>query len=245
MSQDNESELVQHPHRMRLWGWPGSLEFPPLCPNCGATALRRIDYSKVFRHADDSDGPNTYVVTEVSVPFCDTCIAQHHAEMPVPNQWATLLSGFGGSGDMIGAVVFGIAAAFTGYHALDELLHLRMLNAGLLTALTLFLGFIVRTMVKSEWSNTAYLRVPDQTSVTKAFDFSDSTGGAFEAVRFLCTMRDAGFATAFRDLNLQREYRPDSPRALADQKVAKRKFRFWAAVMAAIALYFMVKDWLH
>jgi hypothetical protein len=57
-------------------------------------------------------------------------------------------------------------------------------------------------------------------------------------------MRDAGFAAAFKEINHQRAYRPSSPRAQADQQVAKRKFRLWVAFVVAIALYFIVKDWL-
>ncbi len=182
MSQDNESELAPHPHQLRLWGTPGGLSFPSLCPNCGASAMQRITYSKVFRRVLDSDTPNSYVVTSVSVPFCDPCTAQHRAETPTPSIWITLLSSFGGGGDMIGAVVLGIAAAFTGYHAIAELLHLRLLNFVLLSVLTLVIGLFVRAQYKFAWQDTEYLRVPPQSRVTLAFDFSDSTGGAFESV---------------------------------------------------------------
>ncbi len=57
-------------------------------------------------------------------------------------------------------------------------------------------------------------------------------------------MRDAGFAAAFKQLNRAREFQPGSPEAIADQRAAQRKFRFWATVIVAIALYFMVKDFL-
>jgi hypothetical protein len=242
MAQDNESELAPHPHSLRLWGSPGGVNFPPLCPNCGATATQRITYSKVFRRVLDSESPNSYVIASASVPFCDPCIAQHRADTPTPNFWSTLLSSFGGGGDMIGAVVLGLAAAFTGYNAIAELLHLRLLNFALLSMLTLVIGLFARGQYRFAWQDTEYLRVPPQTSVTLAFDFSDSTGGAFESVRFLCTMRDAGFAAAFKQLNRENEYRPGSAEAVADQRAARRKFTFWAIVMVAIALYFLVKD---
>jgi hypothetical protein len=242
MAQDSESELAPHPHSVRLWGTPGGLNFPPLCPNCGATATQRITYSKAFLRILDSETPNSYVVTSASVPFCDPCIAQHRAETPTSGIWITLLSSFGGGGDMIGAVVLGVAAAFTGYHAIAELLHLSLLNFAVLSVVTLVIGLFARAQYKFAWQVTEYLRVPPQTRVTLAFDFSDSTAAPFEAVKFLCTMRDAGFAAAFKQLNCESEFRPGSPEAVADQRAGQRKFRFWTIVIVAIAFYFLMKD---
>jgi hypothetical protein len=175
------------------------------------------------------------------VPFCDPCIAQHRAETPTPDFRSTLLSSFGGGGDMVGAVVMGLATAFTGFNAIAGLLHLNLDKFGSFSLMTLIFGFIARFTFKQAWEQTEYLRVAPQTSVTLAFDFSDSTGGAFESVRFLCTMRDAGFAAAFKQLNRESEFQPGSPQAVADQRAAQRKFRFWTIVVA-IGLYFFVKD---
>jgi hypothetical protein len=159
----------------------------------------------------------------------------------MPSIWTTLLSSFGGGGDMVGAVILGLATAFTAYHAIAELLHLRLLNFALLSVLTLVIGLVVRVQCKLAWQETEYLRVPPQTRVTLAFDFSDSTAASFESVRFLCTMRDAGFAAAFKQLNREIEFQPDSPEAVADQRAAQRKSRFWTIVIVAIALYCWVK----
>jgi hypothetical protein len=166
MTQDNESELAPHPHHLRLWGAPGDLNFPPLCPNCGAPPTQRLAYSKVFRRILDSDALNSFVVTSVSVPFCDPCITQHRAETQPPSLWVTLLSGFGGGGDMLGAVGLGAATAFTGYHALAGLLHLSLRDFAMFSVLTLVFGSIAWYQCKVAWHDTEYLRVPPQTRVT-------------------------------------------------------------------------------
>jgi hypothetical protein len=107
--------------------------------------------------------------------------------------------------------------------------------------MTLIFGFLARITYKSAWQETEYLRVPPQTRVTLAFDFSDSTAAPFESVKFLCTMRDAGFAAAFKQLNRESEFQTGSTEAVADKRAAQRKSRFWTIVIVAIALYFWVR----
>src|SRR5258705_8194540 len=99
--QGNASELAPHPHRFTLRGAASSLQFPPLCPNCGSAAADRLTYAKVFRHTD-SDGPTRYVVSSIAVPFCDACIARHRAQEVKRTLTSDLVSAFA-TMDMLGA----------------------------------------------------------------------------------------------------------------------------------------------
>lgn len=174
------SELVPHAHRMTLWGSPSTLDFPPICPNCGNAAANRVSYSKVFQRSSDSDTPVGHVVIRVAVPFCDDCIAQHRAQTSSASLVQTVLSSFA-TGDM-------------------------------------------------------------QTSVTQAFDYSDSKAAPFESDKFTCTMRDERFAAAFRDLNRQFEFDPNSLAAVDDRRAARREFWTVGVVVAAIALFFLIRE---
>jgi hypothetical protein len=244
MSQDNESDLAPHPHRIRLHCALGGVRFPPLCANCGADATQRLRCTKAFRRATGDDTPDSHVVSSMEVPYCDACIARHQAETKPPSVSTTLLSGFGAGGDMLGAVALGIAAVFTGYLALTELFRARWSACALFAGISLVFGLLARLQAKTAWQNTAHLRVLPQSSVTLAFDFGDCSAGPFETERFLCTMRDARFAAAFNELNRDLEYRPDSAVAMAEQRAGQRKLWLWALVFVVVAVLFEIRNYL-
>src|SRR2546430_14486387 len=70
--------LAQSAHRLELVGPLEDLEFPALCPACGAKATGALDVRKVFLNTDAEDP--RHVLGEVRVPFCSSCIAQHEQE---------------------------------------------------------------------------------------------------------------------------------------------------------------------
>ena len=239
----DESELAPHAHRMLLWGAPGAAQFPPLCPNCGSAASTNLSYSKGFRRSSGSDTPDSRVVISVSVPFCDDCIARHRAEMRSPGLLANVLSSFS-SGNMFAAAGLGAAAAFTAYHALDELLQGRASHFAVFGGLTGVFGLLAWFQGKLAWRDTEYFRVPAPTTVTKAFDYSDNEPAPFESARFTCTMRDERFAAAFRSLNRHLEYQHGSTAAQADRRSANRQAWIVGIVVAALALFFAARDFL-
>lgn len=241
MPQQRDSELAPHAHRMVLWGSPSTLDFPPLCPNCGKAAANRISYAKVFERSSDSDTPVSHVVIPVAVPFCDDCIAHHRAQTPITSLVQTIGSSFA-TGDMFAALGFGAAALFTLRHALGELLPLRASHFAMFAVLTLAFGLLAWFQGRQAWAKTQHLRVVPQTAVTRAFDFSDVAAAPFESDRFSCTMRDERFATALRDLNRRREFDPHSPEAAADRRAARREFWTVGFFVAAIALFFLIRD---
>ena len=239
-SQDNASELAPHPHRLTLRGRAAGADFPPLCPNCGSAAAHRIEYAKVFRHSD-SDGPTRYVVSSVSVPFCDSCIASHRAQEVKPTLAGNVLSSFA-TMDMLGAVFPAIAAVFLAWLALGDVLHGRGTRFLVELGIGAVFALIAWGQGRAVWEQTDYLRVPPQTDVTKAFDFSDDSASTFEAARFICTMRNDRFANAFRILNIDREWLPNSPEAVAERRRSNRLVWIVGIVIAVFAVWDVLRD---
>ncbi len=238
--QDNASELAPHQHRYTLSGRLSSLQFPPLCPNCGSAAKKPLTYAKVFRQPD-SDGPTRYVVTSIAVPFCDTCIARHRAQEEKRTMTSDLISSFA-TMDMLGAVFPALAALFLLYLALGDLFHARATRVLVELGIGAVFGLIAWAQSRAVWDQTQRFRVPPQSDVTIAFDFSDDTASAFESARFMCTVRHAAFADAFRVLNAGREYLPNSPQAQAERRRSNRMLWVFGALLAAFALWSVLRD---
>lgn len=214
-----EPERPPNEHVMLLWGNLGDARFPPLCPNCGNAATDTLKLSKIFWRSSGEE--STQVVISVSVPFCGDCIAGHQAESPASASRFDLLSSL--NGEMIGAAMVGVVAAWTGYHAAVELFHRRMDIFMVFAALCAVFALIANFLCRSAWRATEGHRVRPQTTVTRAFDYSDNDPPPFESPRYECTMRDARFAAAFRALNRHLEYRHDSPGARTDRRHADRE----------------------
>lgn len=229
-----DSEVVAHAHRFTLQGSPGSLSFPPLCPNCGGSASAEIEYAKVFQRVH-SDAPTEHIVTSVRVPICGPCAAIHHEQAAPPSRLSRVLSSFA-TGEMLGAVFPAMAALFVVYLTLKQLIKGRFGVAVIFMALAAFFAVIAWSQRRHVWRATEHLRVAPPTEMTTAFDFSDDIAPAFESPRFVCTMRNERFAKDFITLNRQLEYRADSTSAAADRKKASRTMWLVGAVVLALAL---------
>jgi len=238
--QGNVSELAPHPHRLTLRGTARGTQFPPLCPNCGGAATDRLTYEKVFCHAD-SDGPTRYVVSSIAVPFCGACIARHRAQEVPRTLMSDLVSSFA-TMDMLGAVFPALGALFLVYLALGDLFHGRATRMLMELGIGAVFGLIAWAQANAVWQQTARFRVPPQSDVTIAFDFSDDTAPAFESARFVCTMRNTAFANAFRALNIEHEYLPASPQAQAERRRSNRLLWIFGALLAAFALWSVLSD---
>ena len=241
--QDNSSELAAHPNRLALRGSPGDAVFPPLCPNCGGSAIRNIEYAKVFRHID-SDGPTRYTVSWVAVPFCGPCIARHRAQAAKPSLSLDLISSFA-TLDMLGAVFPAMAALFLAWLALGDVLHGRGTRFLMELGIGAVFALIAWAQGWAVWHETERFRVPPQSDVTLAFDFGDDTASAFEPARFVCTIRDLRFADAFRALNIDREWHAGSPEAVAERRRATRKMWLFGAIVAIFALWNLLRDFFN
>ena len=238
--QDDPSELQPHPHRSTLRGAPGAAAFPPLCPNCGQAAEGRIDVAKVFRQTD-SDGPTRYTVASAAVPYCGRCIATHRSVEIVPSLFDTVLSSFIGL-NMLGAVFPALGALFLAWLALGDIVHGRGTRFVVELGIGAVFALIAWAQGLAVWRENERFRVPPQSEVTKAFDFSGDIAPPFESARFVCTMRDARFAAAFAALNADRQYDAGSVAAVAERRRTNRLMWIGGAVLALVALWSIWKD---
>lgn len=238
--QSNASELAPHSHRFMLRGAVSDLQFPPLCPNCGSAAANPLTCAKAFRQTD-SDGPTGYTVTSISVPFCDTCIARHRAAQGKSRLVSDLISSFSTT-EMLGAVFPALAALFVLRLALGDLFQAHATRALLELVIGAAFGAIAYAQARAVWDQTEHLRVPPQSDVTIAFDFSDDTAPVFEPARFICTVRDPAFAEAFQALNVRREYLPNSPQAQAERRRSNRLLWIFGTLLAVFALWSALRD---
>jgi hypothetical protein len=241
--QDGAQGLVAHPHRFTLRDHPATWTLPNLCAACGTMAAERIVCSKVFRRTH-SDSPTEHIVSSVAVPFCAACAASHRQQTPEITTLRKVLLSFA-TAEMLGAVLPGMAAAFVVWLALKDLVNGRFLRALTMLPIAGLFGLIAWYQRRHVWRETAHLRVPAQSSVARAFDFSDDLAAVFEPPRFVCTIQDPAFAQAFESLNRDRLWIAGSPAVRAEQQAAQRKTRIGIVIFVVIALVVLLIDWFN
>jgi hypothetical protein len=210
-TQYRDRDLAPHPHRVELRGNPRRLTWPPYCPNCGAAARDRITVRKVFARGVGrrrGGGPR-YRIEGVPIPFCSTCVGLHErtAVRQTPLRRAlTYLQSF-----LIIPVIGALTMAFL---LSDAALLSDAVRAARLDDPANWLGvgvvglFVLIAVVSllAMWRDTRRYRVPPQTEVTLACDFSDDISGAFEGERRVYAIRDAGFAEELAAANRDRAW---------------------------------------
>lgn len=209
----------------------GSLEHPPLCPNCGSAAGQPLLIRKVFMYNQRDDSGWHYRIDEAAPLFCEPCIARHQAEQqPVDGldlAKSALLSELALPG--IGLTLFGL---FLLSNTAGEWLHdpggewpLLAFSAGLILA-----GW---SCFRAGWSSNARRRVPAQTEVAKAFDFGDDQTTTFQTVPRTYAIRDPACAASFAALNADR-----SAALLGPAQKRRESQHFWimAIIVAAVAV---------
>jgi len=231
--QSGADQLAPHAFRFELVAGPEPLAFPPLCPNCGRSTQRSLTYAKVFYGQPGDDWMDQRHVQHATVPFCAACITRHQAEQWQPSRFEILLSlasenllaAFGTAGVAVFVLILVPDLALRGKFSPGTLFPL---------GLALLFALISLTLVRSAWRQTAHRRVPAQTSVTTAFDFSDDISKPLEAPRHVYTVCDAAFAEPFDALNKTKVWSSGGPAAVD----AKRKDRWlvWAG-LAAIVIF--------
>jgi Flp pilus assembly protein protease CpaA len=237
MTQNIEAALAPHPHRMELWGNASGVRFPPLCANCGSPAQNRLTYKKQFIcPSGDSEVPDTVVDTLVRVPFCDPCIAKHKAEGPGPSLLANIKALLHSGASLLGTVGFGTAAAVAGFFALHNMGQGDPQLFRWLASATGFMLLLTWAMYSTLRGGTEMMRTEWQNSITQAFDFSDSKATPHRGATFVCTMRNQGFASAFRELNQSLEFDPAMPVGPATHTPTKRRFWLALCVISVLAL---------
>jgi len=184
-------------HRFELVGPLGDLEFPELCPACGAKAVGAVDIRKVFLNPDGEDP--RHVLAEVRVPFCANCITLHQQEMlqrpRVPAyRFPKIL-------DLLLVSIWGAMGIFFLYVTIGVMSKGAAMQAWILgyigIACLVFWIIGIRGAARVPW----YERVPAQTSVTSAFDFGDEKTELLEKSRRSYSIRNADFGERFAALN--------------------------------------------
>jgi hypothetical protein len=203
--------LAPNAHRLELVGAPGALAWPALCPNCGAPARERIRVGKVFMvNYQFDDLPAWYRVCRVAIPFCAGCAARHRSEQPAASAAERLLTMV--RAEMaIPMVLMGAAALFCAREAIASLPD--QVGASVMGGLGLLFALGSAACARSAWKRSERFRVPPQTSVTLACDFSDDISDPFDEQRRVYAIRDPRFAETFGDMNAQAAWDPEAPRA--------------------------------
>lgn len=234
--QTGADQLVPHQHRFEWVGGPGPLKFPPLCPNCGSAAHHTLSYTKVFYGRSGDDWMDQRELQHIKLPFCAVCVAHHEAAVWRPSLVEKALSL--ASENLLAALCTGAVALFL-LKIMPGMLPQGRIDLGSLFPVGLFVLFalISWALLRQAWRDTAHKRVPAQTGVTAAIDFSDDISKPFEPARYVYTVRDAVFATAFDALNPGKGWQAQGPAALVAERKHKRLMWLGLAALIAFALW--------
>jgi hypothetical protein len=214
-----------------LNGSPASLAYPDVCAGCGAPARTLLTIEKVFERNNGDETPRGYVIGAAYVPFCPACTARHEREVKrVGRLWRLLLCFR--SGVMISALGATLFAALMTQAALQRAVYGGARSAEVLGGLAACCALAAAGCARFAYNETRRFAVPAQTSVTRAFDFSDDRAGPSGAPRHVYRLANPTFAEAFRALNRDRHWDPASPGAV---RTARNR---WIAIalLAAAAL---------
>jgi hypothetical protein len=239
MSFDPQSRadgLAPHPHRVEVDGWHGALVMPDLCAYCGAPASERLLVQKVFTRTYGvlDDRVMEHAIAGVQVPFCPACLTRHRAEAPVLTRLQYVGSGLGSQMGLY-ALFSGAATLFCAKEAL-----VAMVGRGTVVVPAVIgglFGLMTARALRLSWGATTRLRIPEQSDITRALDFSDDMSDGYRREQRIYAIRDASFARAFRTLNRPVERIPPSPPTPAERR------RGTAAVVATVLVVGVMILW--
>jgi hypothetical protein len=185
------------------------LAFPELCPACGARATQALDIPKWFlRRYDESNDERVYA--EVRVPFCARCAEQHERERALqPDVPAYRYPGL--FEHVIPAVYIAMGLFFLSIAA--RVADKGLIFVAVLGAIGLFFLAVAIAATVGAWRVPWYERVPAQTSITSAFDYTDDESDVFQPTRRRYFIRNADFGERFAALNANKQWDPRGPEA--------------------------------
>ena len=226
IQRDAEKRLTPNPFRVELRGKPGSLTWPSVCANCGATASERIVVRKAFtRPRRMSHGRRRSGVTGFAagapVPFCSGCANEHRQTVERKSAVGNLLTALLTPMliPMAGSAYFFVVTvrAVLDNPPDDEQSQLVWALPGLMALIFVWSFF-------SSWRETTRDRIEAQTEVTRACDFSDDVSWLFDGERRIYSLRNETFARAFTDANREQVWT-----AVDDARTSRRKRITYAA----------------
>ncbi len=227
--------LTSTPVEFELIGPPSALDYPELCARCAAPASRRLLIERVFERRR-KNARWEYVVAGARVPFCEGCIAQHDCERPPISFLRRLLLCFR-AGAIIPVVTSGALAIFFASEALGAIGEDNAIAVAALTAFSSFLALIAAICLRVAWEKSRRFAVPEPSSVTAAFDFSDDLSELFDSERRRYRLANMPFAKALDRMNRGRIWD-------AASRVAKRAHRM-RTVLAVVFVVACLVVWLR
>lgn len=224
-----DHDLPVTARRIELAGTPRSLRWPAICPNCGAPASERITVRKIFRRMLPGRSLVAhwiYVVGSAAIPFCAACAARHRQCVKTPTRAEVLLR------LLVNPLMIPVvgASAFAAIIFRPAVVDTR--GAPFHGVGVAIVGFLVLTAAwsaVSAWRSTRFYRIPPQTEITRACDFSDELGGFLAGRHRVYAIRNTAFADAFLAANRDRLW-TDADRT------RERRLRVAAAIVLLASL---------
>jgi len=231
------------------------VEFPKICPACGAQANAKLRVERVFPYRLDSDDGNkdSQVVLEYRIPFCARCVAQHKAELPASDPLMPFKRVLRSDGTSVGGLV---VCAVAVYFTLEAVRTFSLT----LAAFALLPWSVGLWLVGSVWRQNRYMAVAPPTPVSLSVEFSDDLSRECEPAWQIFRFRDQGYATRFRAMNALRLWDPSGDEAREakrswDRRSRRNKFLMYGVLGAAVAwwlwsdylqpLYEGVREWVE
>ncbi len=201
------------------------VEFPGVCPACGAHADRALRVERVF--------PGR-VVHGYRIPFCAKCLGRHRELLPARDPLLFFRRLLKGDGTSIGGLFICAVAAYFTKEAVRTL-------SPVLAVFSLLPWAVGGSLLFSVWRKNHYLAVEPATQVTAAVEFSGDVSREFEPAWEVFQFRDAGYATRFRAMNALRLWEPGGEEARDAKRSRDRKSRrnsYLMYCLLAVALVF-------
>ena len=189
----------------------GAVQFPLLCPNCGAPAQRTLEVKRAvqtFLYNEDSPNETLYEIQSFAVPFCEKCIQQHFAAARPADASLVLKRLFlgSGAGEALGAAIVAIIALFFVKEGLIRLSIFPLIMAFLP-------GSVAFYLLRKNWTANEYMSAPVSSDVTSAVEFTPDMALAYEPMWRAFRFRDAGYAAQFRAINTPQIWDPQGEAA--------------------------------
>lgn len=185
-----------------------------------------------------SDSATTYEIEGAVVPYCNPCIAQHEHEVRAlswPQRVAVSLT--------TGLTISALGSGFMALLFLPDAVR-SLTRSGFPWPLVvvMFFALIAYSSLSGAWKQNAHRRVPPQTGITRAFDFSESHAEMFDAPRSTYSIRNSAFAEAFVALNRARIWNPQTPAAKRSAHSRKLLYAVTIGALVAWALWDLATD---
>ena len=200
-----QGNLATQPYSLELRGAPNDLSWPRVCAGCGDAASEQLEVKKAFRPRPRRHGSGAgsfmrpYRIASARIPFCGTCVAEHHATVKRPSTAKKLMSFF--LTPLVIPVVGSAWVASKVYPSMEG-----VTGTGALVGWGLF-ALMAANMVWCTflmWQTSRASRLDPLTNVTRSCDFSEDVSEFYENERRIYAMKNKTFAESFATLNRDR-----------------------------------------